>query len=245
MTANDTTEPRQESFLNNLAQKMGRPRRSGVTPPPMKRKPYAHLYEGMGQAELVELFIATLGTLRTEVDRVARADFPQALARAVEKFAVQSTLLWDDPRLTRLGAAEWMQGQGLETRVWRTDEESATEADPSAVAQDLRTYAARVDMGITFADLGLAETGSVLLLNGGGRGRVVSLLPPVYLVVLEERHIVPRLTDCVAYIREHMPQGLPSCINVISGPSRTGDIEMDLAFGVHGPGNVHVILLRD
>lgn len=100
-------------------------------------------------------------------------------------------------------------------------------------------------MGIAYAELGLSETGTVMLWNGGGRGRLVSLLPPVFVAVISENTIIPRLTEAMAYVRGKMSEGLPACINFITGPSRTGDIEADLAFGVHGPGKVYVILLQE
>lgn len=68
--------------------------------------------------------------------------------------------------------------------------------------------------------------------------------PPMYLVILPESKIIPRLTEAAAHIHGQVPTGLPACINFITEPSRTGDIEMDLALGMHGPGTVHVILLR-
>ncbi|WP_134704133.1 lactate utilization protein C [Ammoniphilus sp. YIM 78166] len=224
----------QEAFLNKLAKKLGRERKSGVTPPHWESQPYSGMYEDKTKEELIQLFIQNLNTLNTEVDRVNREEFGAVLERVIQKFNVKSSVLWDDERLHGLQIPSTFNSKGIEHLVWNSSTSEAI----------LRETAARVDLGVTYADMGLAETGSVVLFNGGGKGRPVSLLPPVYLCILSEDSIVPRLTQAMKRIQQQMPQGLPACINFITGPSRTGDIEMDLALGVHGPGKVHVVLLK-
>lgn len=225
---------KQEAFLNKLANKLGRERRSGVTPPKWK-DPGIHLYEGKSKEDLIQQFIASLHSINTEVDRVRVEDVPAALEKVVKKFNITSSVLWDDERLQKLGIESFFASKGLEHKVWSASTDENV----------LRQAAARMDIGIAFAEMGLAEAGTMVLFNGGGKGRPVSLLPPVFLCILSEDTIVPRLTQAVRYIHGKVPEGLPACINFITGPSRTGDIEMDLAFGVHGPGKVHVILLKD
>lgn len=226
---------RQEAFLNNIAAKLGRPRRSGVTPPAWEKQPYEHLYQGMDQDALIEQFIASMAALNTEVVRVSRDEFSKAIDLAIEKFGVSSVMYWDDSRLHELQLPRLLAEKQLNHREWKATEDE----------QELCAYAANAEMGITFAEMGLAESGTVVLMNGAGRGRLVSLLPPVYVAVLRESDIRLRLSDGVAYVHSQVPGGLPACINFISGPSRTGDIEGDLALGVHGPGNVLVILLQE
>lgn len=226
----------QASFLNHIAAKLGRPRRSGVKPPVWSSKPYEHLYQGLDQEALIEQFISNLDALSTEVDRVFRADLGKALEKVIHKFGIKSVIYWDDQRLHDLQLGKLCDEIGLQHMAFQREKGK----------KELLEYAAhQADMGITFADMGLAETGSVILFNGGGRGRVVSLLPPVYLAILTESSIKPRLTQAASHIHQQVSNGLPSYINFITGPSRTADIEMDLALGVHGPGKVHVILLRD
>ncbi|MEB3101745.1 LutC/YkgG family protein [Ferviditalea candida] len=226
----------QEAFLDHIANKLGRPRRHGVTPPVWPNKPYAHLYQGLGREDLVQQFIANLAALnQTEVDRIPKSELGRVLHKATAKFAARSVLSWEDERFYSLQLEQCLKETGVVHRVWRPTEDE----------QELRAYAAQADMGIAFAEMGLAETGTVVLWNGGGRGRLVSLLPPVFVAVLREADIHPRLTQAVAHVHRQVERGLPACINFITGPSRTGDIEMDLAFGVHGPGKVHIILLTD
>jgi L-lactate dehydrogenase complex protein LldF len=91
-------------------------------------------------------------------------------------------------------------------------------------------------VGVTKAMCGLADTGSVLIVDGEGNPLEASLLPEIHLVVLRASDILPSLENAIHLIR-------PSdAAVVITGPSRTGDIEMTLTIGVHGPGEVHVFL---
>ena len=94
------------------------------------------------------------------------------------------------------------------------------------------------DVGISGVDHLLAETGSLVVLSRPDQPRSLSLLPPVHIVVAEVGQIVPDLFDLFARL-----DGLPSCLTLITGPSKTGDIELRLVTGVHGPGEVHVVLV--
>ena len=71
--------------------------------------------------------------------------------------------------------------------------------------------------------------------------RSLSLLPPIHVAVAERRQILPDLFDLFALLGKG-PDELPACLSVITGPSKTGDIELRLVTGVHGPGEIHVIL---
>lgn len=225
----------QESFLNNIARKLGRERRSGIISPQWSNNPLRYQNESMNHECFVQQFIANLNELNTEVSHIYRSEIENALQYVVQKFDVQSAVYWNDERLHQLEIGKYLTRNFVSHRIWQSKEDE----------RELRDYVAQVDMGITYAEMGLAETGTVVLWNGGGRGRLVSVLPPVYVAILSENTIYRRLTEGVTAVHEHVSNGLPACINFITGPSRTGDIEMELAFGVHGPGKVHVILLKD
>jgi L-lactate dehydrogenase complex protein LldG len=100
-----------------------------------------------------------------------------------------------------------------------------------------------VPVGLTGAVAGLADTGSLAVISGPGRGRMASLLPPAHIAVLRAGQIVPSLTDFLARHPDAADDG--SNLVIITGPSRTGDIEMTLSRGVHGPGVVHVVVIDD
>jgi L-lactate dehydrogenase complex protein LldG len=106
---------------------------------------------------------------------------------------------------------------------------------------NLRSFCATADVGLTGADIALAETGSVILKMNAGQSRLVSLLPPVHIVMLPTSKIVP---DIFSWMSNRMGD-MPSQLVIISGPSKTADIEQTLVIGVHGPKRLIVILYDD
>ena len=91
---------------------------------------------------------------------------------------------------------------------------------------------------VSEARYALADTGSVVLLSTD-EPRARSLLPWVHVTIVREDRIVPDL----ATLFERLGPDLPSSVAIVTGPSRSADIEQRLAVGVHGPGEVHVVLL--
>jgi L-lactate dehydrogenase complex protein LldG len=94
------------------------------------------------------------------------------------------------------------------------------------------------DVGVSRAVCGLADTGSVVLAAGPDEPRGRSLLPPVHVTILDAERILPGLPELFAELRGE----LPSALAIVTGPSRSADIEQKLVLGVHGPGEVHIII---
>ena len=97
------------------------------------------------------------------------------------------------------------------------------------------------DVGVSTALFGLADTGSVVLAAAPDEPRAASLLPWTHVTRLREDRILPGLAE----LFEAVGAELPSALAIVTGPSRSADIEQKLAVGVHGPGEVHVVLLSD
>ena len=93
--------------------------------------------------------------------------------------------------------------------------------------------------GVSEAAYGLADTGSVVLAASPDEPRARSLLPEVHVSLLREDRILPGLDELFAAVG----RDLPSALAIVTGPSRSADIEQTPAVGVHGPGEVHVVLL--
>jgi len=106
---------------------------------------------------------------------------------------------------------------------------------------DYRAFCARADVGISGAEAALAETGSLALVSGSGTARMTSLLPPVHIVLLPESRIAASLFEWVG----QRPTPMPANLVLVSGPSKTADIEQTLIVGVHGPKRLVVIVYRD
>lgn len=92
---------------------------------------------------------------------------------------------------------------------------------------------------VSTALYGLADTGSVVLASSPEEPRARSLLPDVHVTLLREDRILPGLAELFAALGDD----LPSALAIVTGPSRSADIEQRLAVGVHGPREVHVVLL--
>jgi L-lactate dehydrogenase complex protein LldF len=106
-----------------------------------------------------------------------------------------------------------------------------------------RSELLRADAGISTAQWGIAETGTLVLMSDDERHRLASLLPPVHIAVLSRSRIVATLDDAFASVGREKPEEMSRAITFITGPSRTADIELTLVVGVHGPGVLHVIVI--
>jgi L-lactate dehydrogenase complex protein LldG len=143
-----------------------------------------------------------------------------------------SFLMWHEETLPVPGLAGYLADLGLRC---------VPQLDVDGSSTDRRAELAGAVVGLTGADAGLAETGSLVLVSGPGRGRLVSLLPPIHVALLDRRLVVESLADLMV----ERPALLTGGANVvcITGPSRTADIEHTLTRGVHGPREVHVVLV--
>lgn len=142
-------------------------------------------------------------------------------------------MTWDQPALNLPGLDKALDEAGIIT------EESDLPARGS-VRQTRLDRLDQVTVGLTGAHGGLADTGSIALISGPGQGRLASLLPLVHIALLAADRLYPALP---AFLSAH-PTAATTGSNLvfITGPSRSGDIEMSLSMGVHGPKEVHVII---
>jgi len=105
----------------------------------------------------------------------------------------------------------------------------------------LRELSAGAACGITGADYALADTGTLVMLSSPEEARLISLLPPLHIAIVERGRLLTSLDELLAALPH--PAEQTSSMVLITGPSRTADIEQILVRGVHGPGEIHVVLL--
>ena len=106
---------------------------------------------------------------------------------------------------------------------------------------ELRETCAAADIGITSADFALSDTGSLVMIASPAEGRLVSLLPPSHIAVVPVERLLTGLDELFTLLPR--PAEQTSSMVLITGPSRTADIEQILVRGVHGPGAIRVILV--
>ncbi|MFQ5859386.1 MAG: lactate utilization protein C, partial [Anaerolineae bacterium] len=105
-----------------------------------------------------------------------------------------------------------------------------------AAGEAFRQACIDADVGVTGADFAVADTGTLVLLARSGAPRMVSLLPPTHVAIVRVDQFIANLPALIDHLRADVwPDGLPSAMTLITGPSRTGDIEQTLTIGAHGP----------
>jgi L-lactate dehydrogenase complex protein LldG len=159
-----------------------------------------------------------------------------AVAALLEQYRARLAFCWRHPALEKLGVVELLAQRGIE----RIDHQALI-----ALEEPLRRKRMlAADIGITGCDLAIAETGTLLVCAAPGQERLASLLPRVHVAIVEESRLLPDLLDAFAKLQERGLDALPANIALITGPSKTGDIELQLTTGVHGPGKWHVVIVR-
>jgi len=122
------------------------------------------------------------------------------------------------------------------TRITAGKRIASSDAPPCA--QELFNF----DVGITRAQAGIAETGTLVLDSAVEHNRLISLVPPVHIAIIDASRIYATLGETLAMLQN---DNEPSpAITFITGPSRTADIELTLTVGVHGPQELHVIIIE-
>jgi L-lactate dehydrogenase complex protein LldG len=190
-----------------------------------------------GGTDLVGSFLTEWIAVGGQGERVSgAAGLREYLNRLLDSSRPRRVIRWSHELLERLNVDTLLAERQIQVTPWsELEQQTAGDRWPTAFAADL---------GITSVNWAVAETGTLALFAVPGQGRVVSLLPATYLAIIEPSQIVPDLFDLFERIGE-LPSDLPSNISLVTGPSKTGDIELKLTTGVHGPGNVNVVVVED
>jgi L-lactate dehydrogenase complex protein LldG len=156
------------------------------------------------------------------------------LAGIADAAQAKTVVGWQSPLLEQCGVAGRLAELGIEFIT------ATARADKAAFIAE----AAAAGLGVTAVDYALADSGTLCLLAGKDEPRTASLLPPVHVAVLRPRQIIRGLDDLFALLPADS-RALSSAVTLITGPSRTADIELTLVVGVHGPQQLHVILAEE
>lgn len=235
------TVTHQESFLNRIAENLGRERRkSGVSLPEWKYQPQYQTHADCTEDDLVTMLKDHCVNIHTELIETDAAGLYDALRTQVNRFEGGPVIIPKDSRFETYGL------QTLMTEEWPDEGIPVWEWDAVQGAKNIEK-AEQANVGITFSEITLAESATVVLYASEHAGRSVSLLPTTYIAIIPKSSIVPRMTQASDILKQQIRDGVtvPSCINYITGPSNSADIEMDLVVGVHGPVKAAYILVND
>ncbi len=214
--------PAREEILGKLRAALQRGPSTPVPPVPPTGRVRSRA-AGATEAE-IEMLLAEIGKLNGVTRRLAnRDDLQAALADLVRVEAVKKATLWATPDLQSWDVAGRLKALGVEL--------VSPQARMRAVAE--------CDLGVTGVDAALPETGTLLLRSSPEKPRVVSLLPRVHLAILRPGALRADLHQAFAEVKGD------GYIILVTGPSRTADIELTLTLGVHGPKSLHAWLLDE
>ncbi|QIW16664.1 lactate utilization protein B/C [Pasteurellaceae bacterium RH1A] len=225
MTAQNFEQNRSQ-FLEKLAKKMGRPLQTvpAAFDNPVNNHPQTRLTDRTPE-RLVEEFMETAKTMLVDVNVASEAEAAAKMVELCEKYGGGAIVLNKDERLEALGITQAVTAK-FDSHVWSPE-----------TAEENLAKSEKANIGIVFAEYGLTETGGIALFSDKDRGRSVSLLPEKSIVVVRKSTVLPRVAQLATVLHQKAQAGerMPSCVNIISGPSATADIELIKVVGVHGP----------
>lgn len=174
---------------------------------------------------LPELFAQQAGKLKMLVEMVRIDDLVNNIAAFLQQTKCHRVMLTDTPLLKSLEIDETLFAHGIMARF------------SSKITLD---EAYDFNAGVTEVDYAVAETGSLVIRHRPEHGRAISLVPFVHIAVVQPKNFVPDLIDLMDRL---VKDGTGSGVTMISGPSKTADIELNVVTGVHGPNIVKAFIL--
>jgi L-lactate dehydrogenase complex protein LldG len=230
-----------EAFLNQIASKLGRPRIiKPVERPDWKFQPQDEILKDATLDELVEVLKEQCNKIHTTFYTADLRDLSSLLNSVVLEYGGGPIVTWKDERFSEWGLDSLMKQECPEKNVdvyewdYKKGEENISKAE-------------KANIGITISEITLAESGTVVLFSDKNKGRTVSFLPKTYIALIPKSSLVPRMTQAAEKMREiyQKTEHVASCINFITGPSNSADIELNLVVGVHGPVKASYIVIND
>ncbi|WP_445486659.1 LutC/YkgG family protein [Niallia sp. 03133] len=229
-----------EAFLQTIASRLGRERKTEIMKPVWAYNPQEQVLKDATKEELVDVLKTQCLKIHTDLTIATKAELPEKLHHLIKEYGGKSIVTWKDARYEEYGVnkllKEELKMEDIEVFEWE-----------SSIGKENIDKADHANIGITISEMTLAESGTVVLFSGKDRGRTVSFLPTHSIVIVPKSTLVPRMTQAAKMLRDKVQNGeqIASCINYITGPSNSADIEMNLVVGVHGPIKAAYILVED
>jgi L-lactate dehydrogenase complex protein LldG len=217
--------PDPSDVITKVRRALGRtqPLTTPPIPPPIDEPVTRLVHSDIG---MPELFKKTAADNKILVEPLRVEDLTDRLIASLKEFQCTKVALPLSALLDRLNLVRSLCAAGFDARRWDT-----------MTLDELYDF----DCGITDVYAAVAETGSLVLRASPGHGKGLSLVPWIHIAIVEPKNFLPDLVDLFDKIAA---DGVGSGITIISGPSKTSDIEMNLVTGVHGPCKVKVFLLE-
>ncbi|MDQ0343150.1 lactate utilization protein C [Lederbergia wuyishanensis] len=230
-----------EAFLNKIASRLGRDKfQTSVEEPNWSYHPQDAVLKHADSDELLEALKTQCTKIHTDLIETNKTELIDTLRTIVAQYGGGPIVTWKDARFEEYGLSS------LFNHIWPSENIQVHQWNPELGEENI-TLAEKANIGITISDITLAESGTAVLFSNKDKGRTVSFLPLKSIIIMPKSSIVPRMTQAARIIREKVKHGehLASCINFITGPSNSADIEMNLVVGVHGPVKAAYIIIED
>ncbi len=223
----------QKQFIGRLSKALGRDRLPDApTHFQLPHDVHHHYLQDASLEELKQTFIKNCEAVGTLVFQCSeREALNTTITQAIDHFDGGSICIADHDYFNNAGTFKQLCNQYDQVDRW----------DINLSREENIHCAEQANIGITKAELALAESGTVVLYCHLGSGRSVSLLPTYTITVIEEKDMRPRLTQAMSFLRKE--KQLPCSVNFVSGASATADIELVRVQGVHGPLAIAYILV--
>jgi len=194
-------------------------------------------------SELIEQMAEAAENTGWQVHRVSNLeDAAELIADICRGYDATSVLRSTHGVLTDIPLDVAVRDTGVTIDV--TESTDPGDTTDSSEREEAKKAVFSADVGITGVDYAIAETGTVVLHPRKGLSRLVSLAPPAHIAVLRPGEVLESLDELFAMERADFLSGtLSGSMNLISGPSKTGDIEGTIVTGIHGPLEVHLVIL--
>lgn len=201
-------------------------------------------HAGANRAELLDEMAEAAEAIGWVIHRSpSPEDAVEAITEICRAAGAKSVLRSTHDVFQRVPVDGALSAQGMAVSI-ATREPSGDDAIDLERRLELRERSFDTDVGITGVDYAIAETGTVVINPRQGVSRLVSLTPPLHIAVLEAGQVLPSLDELFLLAHDDFQTSAHrGMINLITGPSRTADIEANLVIGVHGPVEVHLVIV--
>jgi L-lactate utilization protein LutC len=214
-----------ETVLDRVRKALGRtqPLAAPPTPPEIIEPVTRLVHSDIG---LPELFATRAAANKMHVDTTSADDVAGRVAAFLASRSLKRVAMPVSPFLEKLGVATALKNVGLEVKTW-----------DQMTLDELYDF----DASVTDVTYAVAETGSLVIRSSFSHGRSISLVPIIHVAIVEPKNCIADLLDLMEILGK---EGVGNNVSIITGPSKTADIEGALVVGVHGPGEVQVFVLQ-
>jgi L-lactate dehydrogenase complex protein LldG len=262
MTINPGSIQGRDAFIANISSRLGRRSPENQAPEhPFRGVPdfYKQIEQTTEQKiqQFTDNWTALTGKVLVVEAAEARDKIGAWLQQVVAELQVKQVSRWEHAGLIALELDEALAAAGIEVVPWKLTPDAAEGSSVNAASTEtassnwsgrskLLQRTERCQLGIVWPDYAVANTSSLVLQCSPDQGRSVSLLTDILFAVFRADQLVTRMGEAFKHVTDGKIEAgqYPSSLNLITGPSRSADIENDLTIGIHGPGKVYAVIIK-